>query len=611
MTERGALRGAQAGFAAGGLVGLAEGVIVLVMNPGLNEIYVLPAALLGYGLLGLVAGLVVGPLVQAASARVPALAARAPALPFTLTFAAVLSGLALVVGRFRLVRDLWDERPPSRLLDIGLLVGQLALAAALVGGGERLIRRSGGVARWTRWAVGVVGGLVVLTAVGAVTVSRAPASLPPSRFGAGPDDGRPDLILIMVDTLRADRLGAYGYTTTQTPAIDALARDGVLFEAAIAQASWTKPSVASLFTSLYPSGHQTYRKLDVLPDRVVTLAEALAAGGYYTAAFVNNPNVSAAFNFQQGFIEYRYLEPAYFFHATESTSRLALYGGLRLIRERFVARGKYHEHYYRDAQEVTDQALRWLDARPPRPFFLFLHYMDPHDPYFVHPYNGEAVARVHTPNPDPAEAGRLSALYDGEVAYLDEHLGRLWAYLRQVGLYDGVVIVLTADHGEEFQEHGGWWHGTTLYDEQIRIPLIVKLPDGRQRGRRVAGQVRTIDIGPTLLAAAGVPVPLTMLGHSLLAEGPVDVMTVFAEENFEGTEIRAVRGRDWKLIEANPGNPRGLRPTELYQLEGDPGERRDLAPTEAGRVGRLRGTLERLAGEARRGGRDTSGPASP
>lgn len=600
MRDRAAFLGGQAGLGAGALAGFVEAVVVILLNPGLGEVYVVPEAILGYGLLGFLVGLLLGALAEAVGRRVLGRSRWAPSLAFTLPFAAVLSGLTLVVGRFRLVRDAFEEQPLPPMVDLTLAVGLLAVGAGLVRAGDWVIQRGGGVARWGRWSTAGAVFLFGLTLLIAYPLSR-PATGRPASAGARGSDGRPNLVLILVDTLRADRLSVYGYDR-RTPAIDRLAQEGILFVNAIAQASWTKPSVASILTSLYPSGHQTYRKLDILPDRVVTLAEALAGDGYYTAAFANNPNLSSAFNFDQGFLEFHYLAPDYFFYATESTSHLALYGGLRLVRERFLSPWKYPEHYYRDAREVTDRAIRWLEGQPPQPFFLLLHYMDPHDPYFVHPYNGEGVARVHTPRPDPTQAERLSALYDGEVVFLDAHLGRLFAFLRQGGLYDGAMILLTSDHGEEFYEHGGWWHGTTLYDEQIRVPLIVKPPGGRPSNSRVEEQVRSIDVAPTLLAAAGVPVPPAMQGQPLLGDGPVGVEVVFAEEDFEGNSIRAIRRRDWKLIQANPGNPRGLRPKELYRLEQDPWERQNLAPDQRDRARELAELLDRLAVEARRSG---------
>ena len=135
--------------------------------------------------------------------------------------------------------------------------------------------------------------------------------------------------------------------------------------------------------------------------------------------------------------------------------------------------------YYQDAATVTRVADDWLTRHKDSRFFLLLHYMDPHDPYFPHPYTGEAIARVESDNPDPALAKHMRELYDGEIRFTDEHIGEVEAKLRELGLWDDTLIVITADHGEEFHEHGGWWHGTTLYEEQIHVPLLVKWPKGK------------------------------------------------------------------------------------------------------------------------------------
>jgi arylsulfatase A-like enzyme len=211
---------------------------------------------------------------------------------------------------------------------------------------------------------------------------------------------------------------------------------------------------------------------------------------------------------------------------------------------------------------------------------LFLHYMDPHDPYFEHPYTGKAIARVANPNPSPALAAEMKRLYAGEVRYLDENFAKLLAKLRELGLYDDSLIVLTADHGEEFHEHGGFWHGLTLYDEQIHVPLLIKWPNGAPGAPPSArGHVsRHIDVLPTLLARAGIAAPEQAQGIDLATpaseRAEKDRMSL-AEEDHEGNVLRALRTSEWKLIEANPGNPRGLAPEELFHLAADPGETRN------------------------------------
>ena len=178
-----------------------------------------------------------------------------------------------------------------------------------------------------------------------------------------------------------------------------LARDGVVFEHTYSQASWTRPSIATILTAEYPSVHGTEHKMDFLSDRVDTIAEVLKAQGYWTAAFTTNINVAPIFNFQQGFDEFRYLEPSFYFGATDSATKLAIYKGLRVAREK-VSRARCGcENYYQDAGRRRQHVEAWLGEQPPEPFFLFVHYMDPHDPYFEIPYNGHGVARVIDPRP--------------------------------------------------------------------------------------------------------------------------------------------------------------------------------------------------------------------
>jgi arylsulfatase A-like enzyme len=450
------------------------------------------------------------------------------------------------------------------------------------------------------FAAALVAALAAGAAGAARLAPRPPAS--PTVTRAAPPADAPNVVLVVVDTLRADHLSCYGGTTVRTPHIDALAAEGVRYADAFSQASWTRPSIATILTGLYPSSHGAIHKADKLPDRVDTLAELLQRAGYRTVGFADNANISPAFNFQQGFDEYHYLAPDFFFGASETASQLTLYSALRLVRERFLARRMDVHNYYQPAEVVTATVRRWLDGRADTraPLFLFVHYMDPHDPYFVHPFNGVGYARVAMPNPPAELVGRMHEAYAGSVAYLDEHLGALFDDLRRRGLWDRSLVVLTADHGEEFREHGGWWHGTTLYDEQVHVPLIVKPPGGR--GARVVEEFATsLDIAPTVLAAAGASVPSTLQGHGLPLDGgpPPSRQSVFAEEDLEGNVLQAVRTRDWKLVTANPGNPRGLAPEELYDLPKDPGEHANVVASRPADAETMRAELGKSVLKAR------------
>ena len=586
-----------AGLLAGMAAGLIETLLLALLGGSAGQLHAMLWAVVAYGLLGLVGGLGLGILAVLVRRYADAGSAQQEAATI---FAAVFSVLALVTVRYRLYRDLFDEgirtfSLQGLLFNGGLLVFFVALFFLL---------------RWllSRPALHRLAGLpgilagcgLLLVVAGAVTLlnrpaplhTKAPAGIPPGLENA------PNVILIGVDTLRADRLSCYGYAASQTPNIDALAAGGVRYADMTAQASWTKPSFATILTSLYPSSHTAIGKPDRLPQAVTTLAEALAAGGYHTGGIVNNVSISPAFGFEQGFAYFKYLSPSYLFGAGESASQLGLYQGLRRVWARVTGGRIYPRNFYQDASVVNREAIQWLTDNKGTRFFLFVHYMDPHDPYFEHPYNGRGYARAGNQNPDPALAPTFSGLYDGEVRYLDEYLGALFDWLKAVGLYDNALIVLTSDHGEEFQEHGGWWHGQTLYQEQIAVPLVVKYPGGARAGTVVTDLVRSLDVAPTVLDASGLPVPDTMLGLSLWSDSePPD--SVFAEEDLEGNRVYAVRSGEWKFIRANAGNPRGLPTESLYNLTGDPGEQQPLDLSAAGQtLEPLRTLLHDLLAEA-------------
>jgi arylsulfatase A-like enzyme len=318
------------------------------------------------------------------------------------------------------------------------------------------------------------------------------------------------------------------------------------------------------------------------------MAESFAAGGYETHGIVTNYNIGPYFNFQQGFDRYEYLEPEFVLGADDTAAKLLLVQFLRQRIEsiRDAAWGVQPGTAYQDAATVNEHVLGYLDTvatnrgQNARPFMLFVGYMDPHDPYYAHPYDGTAYGRAAHPNPSPDEAAHLTELYDGEITYWDEHFGHLVAELRRRGLYENTTIVVTADHGEELCEHGGFWHGTTLYDEQVHVPLFVHLPGGRRAGTTVRHWVQSVDILPTLLREAHLDVPEGVQGGDLF-EGSDHL---FAEESHEGNILTAVRERrgtdEVKLITANPGNPRHLPETELFRMDLDREELHDLSSSE-------------------------------
>jgi arylsulfatase A-like enzyme len=599
----GLLLGLGGGLVAGSLLGAGEALLTIrLAGPGED------AQVLWYGVIlyGLLCG-AVGTGTGAAFAFLP-LPARVldrwvPALSFVAGFLPLGSAVSL----FRLRRDAYAEQSPP----LGMMLAVLLAAVVLTTGIAWLTARAGrapldpatrGRARTRRFAAACAGwlGLAGLGAAGAAVLGPRAATSPVVAHDGSAREmrERPNLVLVIVDTLRADYLGAYGDPRGLSPHVDALGRDGTVFTA-FAQSSWTKPSIATTLTSLYAASHQTMSKTAILPDSVVTVAEALTDAGYTTAGFVSNINLAPSFNFQQGFGEYTYLAPDYLFGARESSSKLVLYSILRKI---WLTMNKAHRvnQYYQDSRTVNGLVLPWIERHKGDRFFLLVHYMDPHDPYFHHPYNGEAIARVENPNPPAELAARMRDLYAEEIRFVDESIGQLVDGLRRAGLYEETAIIVTSDHGEEFHEHGGWWHGTTLYNEAIAVPLIVKWPEGVRvtADQKVSsGQARLLDVSPTILSLAAVAQPPSWQGADLRGGIPAD-RVVFAEEDHEGNMLSAVQTGNWKLLTANPGNPRGLPALELYDRTSDPGEVRNLAGHRSVEVDRLQQTLAEIGSEA-------------
>ncbi len=581
------------GVLAATLVGLGEaGLIAFERGLGFDG-GLLFFALLFYGGAGLAAGVGAGVGLALLGTVTGIRMAGAPA--FALSGASIFSVLATIIGRFRVFRDVFHETFEGQALSpMAFQLASLGVAIVLIVVGFFALRAVARQQPWLASPVAMVGLLVLGIGGSWAAMTAASDRSAAIRPVSGSAPSGPNVILLMVDTLRADHLSCYGYSKSATPAIDRLAAEGTRFGRAYSQASWTRPSVATILTSLYPSSHQAVHKSDVLPDDVVTLPEVMQAAGYRTIGFPNNINVAPLFNFQQGFDEYHFLEPAFFFGATEEAAQLTVYNQLRVLRERYLSEVKHVENYYQPAEVVNERALSWIEANGERPFFMFLHYMEPHDPYFNHPYDGQGFARVANPNPDASVADTYRAAYDGEIRHLDVQIGALLEALRSRGLYDRTMIVLTADHGEEFHEHGGWWHGLTLYEEQIAVPLLVKPAAGSAAAGAVNNAlVSSLDIAPTILQGAGVPVPESMQGGVLTlaagTTGPRD--HVFSEQDLEGNRVRAYRKGALKLIEANASNPRGLPERALFEMTSDAGEQQDLAASRGGDVEALSADL--------------------
>lgn len=604
---RGLTVGASAGLVAGMIVGVAEGAVVVADGGGRVGFGVMAYGAVAYGVFCALGGAAFG----LASAWVGRLMQR-EAVPEPQAFGRLAALMVAAIGfglaAFRIRRDVFHEEIGWKSKEMLLVAAGCALAAAAIYFGLSFALRAWSSRRAGAFLLRAWGSpalvAVVLAGVLGVATALPPTYASDASRGAAPD-GAPNVLVIVVDTLRADHLPAYGYEGGRTPNLDRFAEDAVRYEQAFANASWTRPSFASILTGRYASSHGVMGKPDSLPDDAVTLPEALREGGYETAGFVTNFNVGPYFNFQQGFDEYAFLEPEFVLGADDSAAKLLLVQFLRQRIEQLRAAGGAVEPgtAYQDAETVNRHLVSWLErGRRQRPFFLFVGYMDPHDPYFPHPYDGTGYARAAHQRPDPSEAPRLRELYDGEITYWDEHFGRLMDELRRRGLYDDMMIVVTSDHGEEFAEHGGFWHGTTLYDEQLHVPLFVKYPRGERGGTSEARWVQSVDIMPSVLAAAGLSAVAGVQGHVFEQSAAV----VFAEESHEGNVLTSVRERResgaFKIITANEGNPRGLAAVELYAVDDDPGEQANVADSRADDLRGITVTLEearRLAAEGR------------
>ena len=464
------------------------------------------------------------------------------------------------------VRGAWRISLPTA----GPAIDRVELAAAVV--------RKGGIRGWFRRlgrAPGESGVSLVLPAIRLDTESHEPAIRRIARAE------RPNIIIYLIDTLRADHLGVYGYHRPTSPNIDRFAADGVLFADAQAQSSWTRPAVVSLLTGLLPRSHGVRGRTDVLPDSIVTLAEMLAEQGYETTGLVTNGNVGPTFGIDRGFEHFRYFR--------ESSARRGM---------------------HQSSDHLNQWIAIWLETRASnKPFFLYAHSTDPHLPYAPpEPFRRRFAADVDPEigwreNARAITSGRGQAseqirealidLYDAEIAFNDHHFGRLLDDLKARGLYDSSLIVLVADHGEEFLDHGGWEHGKTLYGEQLRVPLILKLPGGASAGTRVEAAVGQVDVVPTILDLLGIQ-GATLDGESLLRAPLSDRRPLFASLSLEGREVRSVSSRGWKLI-LDSSSFTYSEPIELYHTAADPGEKVQLAgdrPFERQFLSQILGRLE-------------------
>jgi arylsulfatase A-like enzyme/Tfp pilus assembly protein PilF len=418
--------------------------------------------------------------------------------------------------------------------------------------------------------VGAVVGLLLLGAAARWWLGRGPADTPAGLHRLWSERGveRPNVLLVTLDTTRADHLGCYGWTQARTPNLDALAGGGVLFAQAQAAAPLTLPAHSSIMTGTYPTFHGVRLNGNTsLSQEQTTLAEVLAGKGYQTAAFVGAFVLDGRWGLNQGFQLY------------DDHFDLGRYRHLDLA------------GVQRPADQVMNAALEWLEGHRQGPFFAWIHFYDAHSPYEPpEPFRSEFGAR------GPA------GLYDGEIAFVDQQLGRGLAWLRDRGLADRTVVVVIGDHGEGLGSHGEGTHGFFVYDYALHVPFLISTPFAALQQRRVETQVSAVDVFPTVLALCGLEAAHPVQGRSLLplmvrprSTAPVYAYgeSMTASLQFGWAPLQCLRSERYKLIKA----PR----PELYDLQSDPDETHDLYAQRPALAEELMQRLDRLVEETSRG----------
>ena len=378
---------------------------------------------------------------------------------------------------------------------------------------------------------------------------------------------KPNVLLLTLDTTRADSLGCYGYARPTSPNLDRLASQSTQYTRATASSSWTLPAHASIFTGKFTASHgacydpegplllsqaiegpwRQYRARG-LSSEERTLATILKEAGYATGAVVGGPWLKRVFGLDRGFDYY-------------DDDQISEVNGRR-------------------ADQITPTALRWIERGDrARPFFLFLNYFDPHAPYRA---PDPVTTRFITPGRTPSEPEEIRALYDAEIYFMDYHIGRLLDGLRKLGVYDGTLMVVTSDHGELLGEHGQFGHGNYLYQEELAVPLLVRHPAGEVKPGRSEAPVQHPDLLPMILERLSIPPPSGIqggvppaLGHPIVAE--VYPLSFSAPEG----HWRALRHGNFKFL----WNSRGQH--QLYNLKDDPREERNLITRESERAKKM------------------------
>ena len=369
---------------------------------------------------------------------------------------------------------------------------------------------------------------------------------------------RPNVFFYLIDALRADHLQPYGYEKEISPNIAQFAGESVLFERAYAQSSWTRPAVTSILTGLYPSTHGTMDRADMIAESIPTLQSLLRAAGYRMNGFNAQPNVGKVFGFQRSFDFYKLIADS---HSGQVYSQIEDF----LSHDEFVA-----------------------------PAFTYVHVIDTHRPYSPLPQFAPKMqdCRAEKEISRQLKMDCALLLYNSLIFQSDFYFGVFLDLLKKKNLYEDSLIILTADHGESFMEHGMFGHGKSVFETEIRVPLLIRFPGGRFAKTRVADVVQHIDLLPTILELTSIPLPDHLEGRSLLPflKGPQEIRPVYSELSLDNQDDRALLLGDYKLISI--GSNSGPR-YRLYNVATDPNERKDVRADAPVQFGYMRTLLNR------------------
>jgi arylsulfatase A-like enzyme len=494
----------------------------------------------------------------------------------------------------------WAWEGAFLLLDI--LAG--AILGILVGAGLAVFGRRTFRTWWKGvfWAIGFAT-LAGLGLASATLYLDSPPSIPALKAGSA--SKRPNVLLVVLDTVRADHLSLYGYQRHTTPNLETWAREGIRFRNAISPADVTLSSHASMFTGLYTSWHGAHPTPDAsdlgrLEPSFRTWAEILSEAGYSTLAVLANYGyLRPEFGVAQGFGFYDVRWPVKTMGSADHSSLRKL---LRPVLDCLVPTDEL-DRQYRRGDQITDGGLRIIKAMQGRsnPFFLSLNYMDAHDPYAPPPpyrdlFPGRIasfdrsraaelrreLAKHRRPRDADAILNHIVSQYDAGIAFMDSELKRLFEGMKQVGLYDNTLIIVTSDHGEAFGEHDDFGHPASVHQELVHVPLLIKYPRSvpSEAGQQIEATVSGIDLLPTVLDTVGIPLPANLQGRSLRTLGPGDDTRVVMAESFLDSHLvrsrrrtdlvqRALYQGQRKLIGSTSGQ------MELYDLQLDPAESQD------------------------------------